>query len=123
MQAIFSVAHVPIEWEVVNVTPVKTSDGHVTIPAEAMASFRRTRVGLKGPLATPIGEGHVSLNLLLRRFAQPHRLQGVTKYLFLECSNYTLMFALQEASQAIQHLTRALTLCSSVKIPRENTAA
>jgi isocitrate dehydrogenase (NAD+) len=70
VQAIFNVAKVPIEWEVVNVTPIKGPNGQVSIPAEALASFRRTKIGLKGPLATPIGEGHVSLNLLLRRTFQ-----------------------------------------------------
>ena len=70
VQKVFSSANVPIDWEVVNVTPVKGLDGRTSIPPEAKASFARTKVGLKGPLATPIGEGHVSLNLLLRKTFQ-----------------------------------------------------
>lgn len=70
VQSIFNVANVPIEWEPVNVTPAKGPDGQISIPLDALASFRRTKVGLKGPLATPIGEGHMSLNLLLRRTFQ-----------------------------------------------------
>ena len=37
------------------------------IPDEAIDSVMRNYVALKGPLATPIGKGHVSLNLTLRR--------------------------------------------------------
>lgn len=37
------------------------------IPPDAVESINRNKVALKGPLATPIGKGHVSLNLTLRR--------------------------------------------------------
>merc|ERR1712179_760250 len=43
VQKIFQVAEVPIEWEIVDVTPVK------------------------GPVGTPVGKGHRSLNLALRK--------------------------------------------------------
>lgn len=39
----------------------------MTIPAATIDSIQRNTVALKGPLATPIGKGHVSLNLTLRR--------------------------------------------------------
>ena len=42
-------------------------DGRTVIPDAAIASVRRNAVALKGPLATPVGKGHVSLNLTLRR--------------------------------------------------------
>ena len=42
-------------------------DGKTSIPEEAIQSVRASTVALKGPLATPIGKGHVSLNLTLRR--------------------------------------------------------
>ncbi|CAJ0830045.1 17615_t:CDS:2 [Entrophospora sp. SA101] len=57
---------VPIEWEEVNVTPV-IKDGKTAIPDEALLSIKKNTVALKGPLATPIGKGYVSLNLTLRR--------------------------------------------------------
>ncbi|KAI8083398.1 isocitrate dehydrogenase, NAD-dependent [Gilbertella persicaria] len=63
---IFAAAKTPIEWEEVDVTPV-LKDGKTAIPDEAIASVRKSTVALKGPLATPIGKGHVSLNLTLRR--------------------------------------------------------
>ena len=40
--------------------------GHL-ISEEALASIRKNSVALEGPLATPIGTGHVSLNLTLRK--------------------------------------------------------
>ncbi|KAI8346892.1 isocitrate dehydrogenase, NAD-dependent [Choanephora cucurbitarum] len=63
---IFAAAKTPIEWEEVDVTPI-IKDGKTAIPDEAIASVRTSTVALKGPLATPIGKGHVSLNLTLRR--------------------------------------------------------
>lgn len=66
VKQIFAAADAPIDWEPVDVTPV-SSDGPTAIPDEAIQSVRRNLVALKGPLATPVGEGHVSLNLTLRR--------------------------------------------------------
>ncbi|GME42244.1 isocitrate dehydrogenase [Neofusicoccum parvum] len=63
---IYSAANVPIKWESVDVTP-RLVDGKTTIPPEAIESVNRNYVALKGPLATPVGKGHVSLNLTLRR--------------------------------------------------------
>ena len=39
----------------------------VTIPDEAIASIKRNKVALKGPLATPIGKGFTSVNVGLRK--------------------------------------------------------
>jgi isocitrate dehydrogenase (NAD+) len=64
---IFQAAQVPIQWETVDVTPVKGVDGKFRIPQKAIDSVNQTRIGLKGPLATPIGKGHQSLNLALRK--------------------------------------------------------
>ncbi|KAK6343391.1 NAD-dependent isocitrate dehydrogenase [Orbilia blumenaviensis] len=63
---IYAAAEVPIEWEPIDVTPVLV-DGKTAIPQPAIDSIKRNLVALKGPLATPIGKGHVSLNLTLRR--------------------------------------------------------
>jgi isocitrate dehydrogenase (NAD+) len=48
------------------VTP-QLKNGRTVIPDDAIASVTRNLVALKGPLATPVGKGHVSLNLTLRR--------------------------------------------------------
>ena len=37
------------------------------LPAETLASIRRTRVALKGPITTPIGTGFRSVNVALRK--------------------------------------------------------
>ncbi|CAG8433798.1 11380_t:CDS:10 [Diversispora eburnea] len=66
VKRIYKAAGVPIEWESVSVTPVMKK-GKTAIPDEALNSIMKNTVALKGPLATPIGKGHVSLNLTLRR--------------------------------------------------------
>lgn len=68
VQKIFEAAQVPIQWESVDVTPVKGVDGKFRIPQKAIESVNSTRIGLKGPLATPVGKGHQSLNLALRKY-------------------------------------------------------
>jgi len=67
VQKIFDAAGAPIEWESVDVTPVKGVDGKFRIPQKAIDCVEKTRIGLKGPLGTPIGKGHQSLNLALRK--------------------------------------------------------
>src|SRR5262249_42144905 len=37
------------------------------LPASTIDAIRRHRLALKGPLATPIGEGYISVNVTLRR--------------------------------------------------------
>ncbi|CDH59746.1 isocitrate nad-dependent [Lichtheimia corymbifera JMRC:FSU:9682] len=66
VKRIFAAAKAPVDWEEVDVTPI-IKDGKTAIPQDAIDSVRRSTVALKGPLATPIGKGHVSLNLTLRR--------------------------------------------------------
>lgn len=66
VKQIFKAAQVPIVWEEVDVTPI-LKDGKTVIPDDAIKSIKKNTVALKGPLATPIGKGHVSLNLTLRR--------------------------------------------------------
>ncbi|KAI5695776.1 hypothetical protein M8J75_003421 [Diaphorina citri] len=58
---------VPLEWETVDVTPVRGPDGKFGIPQAAIDSVNKNKVGLKGPLMTPVGKGHRSLNLALRK--------------------------------------------------------
>eukprot|EP01125_Pyxidicula_operculata_P008908 TRINITY_DN2947_c0_g1_i2.p1 TRINITY_DN2947_c0_g1~~TRINITY_DN2947_c0_g1_i2.p1 ORF type:complete len:355 (-),score=75.27 TRINITY_DN2947_c0_g1_i2:22-1086(-) len=61
MKTIFKEAGVPVDWETQHVTPEKG------VTDEVIQSIHRNGVGLKGPLATPIGKGHRSLNLALRQ--------------------------------------------------------
>lgn len=66
VKEIYKAAQVPIEWESCDVTPLLIN-GRTTIPQPAVDSINKNLVALKGPLATPIGKGHQSLNLTLRR--------------------------------------------------------
>ena len=67
VKQVFRAAEVPIEWE-------EHYDGNAIDPRtqsfltwESLESVRRNGVGLKGPMATPIGKRHHSLNLTLRK--------------------------------------------------------
>jgi isocitrate dehydrogenase (NAD+) len=48
-------------WERVNVNP------ETGVSADVIQSVEKNKIALKGPLATPIGKGHTSLNLALRK--------------------------------------------------------
>ncbi|CAH8657711.1 unnamed protein product [Dicrocoelium dendriticum] len=61
------VLRVPVNWESVDVTPEPTSDGRFRMPQSSLDVIRKHGIGLKGPLTTPIGKGHQSLNLALRK--------------------------------------------------------
>ncbi|EEB16305.1 isocitrate dehydrogenase NAD, subunit alphaputative [Pediculus humanus corporis] len=67
VQKVFDAAQVPIEWDTVDVTPVRGPDGKFGIPQAAIDSINKNKIGLKGPLMTPVGKGHRSLNLALRK--------------------------------------------------------
>ncbi|KAK2867355.1 hypothetical protein Q8A67_025472 [Cirrhinus molitorella] len=64
---IFEAAKAPIQWEEKNVTAIKGPGGRWMIPPEAKESMDKHKIGLKGPLKTPIAAGHPSMNLLLRK--------------------------------------------------------
>merc|ERR1711997_364522 len=67
VQKIFAAAEAPIDWEPVDVSPVKHADGTMGIPKAAIDSVNKNKVGLKSPLMTPVGKGFRSLNLALRK--------------------------------------------------------
>lgn len=66
VKQIFRAAKVPVQWEDVDVLPTFIN-GKSSIPELARDSIMKNRIALKGPLGTPIGKGHKSLNLLLRQ--------------------------------------------------------
>ncbi len=59
---------VGIEWEVMEAgEKVMEEEGEETpLPEDVLESIRRNKVGLKGPLTTPVGEGFRSVNVALR---------------------------------------------------------
>ncbi|KQS43407.1 nascent polypeptide-associated complex subunit alpha, muscle-specific form [Drosophila erecta] len=64
---ILEAAKAPLIFEPVDVTPVINSKGMNSVPEQVIESMNRTKVGLKGPLMTPVGTGFRSLNLTLRQ--------------------------------------------------------
>lgn len=60
-------AGVDIEWDVVDVGETAFTRTGEAVPAEAIASIRRTGVALKGRIATPVGAGYESPNVRLRK--------------------------------------------------------
>jgi isocitrate dehydrogenase (NAD+) len=56
-----------LEWEAKEAKPIvgqRTEDAHAD---PVVASLLETRVGLKGPVTTPVGFGHRSINVALRK--------------------------------------------------------
>jgi isocitrate dehydrogenase (NAD+) len=58
---------VEIEWETQIIGAYALEKFGTTIPEETIASIKRNKVALKGPLATPIGKGFTSVNVGLRK--------------------------------------------------------
>lgn len=63
---VLKAVNAPLVFEPVDVTPVMNEHGIQTVPQAVIDSMERTKLGLKGPLMTPIGKGFRSLNLILR---------------------------------------------------------
>src|SRR5882672_4556959 len=58
---------VEVEWDVANAGARALAETGVLLPDAVIESLERTHVGLKGPAATPIGGGHQSVNVALRK--------------------------------------------------------
>lgn len=67
VKTIFAAADVPVKWETHIIDVHAAKPGEDLVSKEALDSVRRNGFGLKGPMATPIGKGHRSLNLTLRK--------------------------------------------------------
>lgn len=58
---------VSIDWEPVELNAEVILKTGQSLPQPVIDSLERTRVGLKGPVTTPIGEGYTSVNVALRK--------------------------------------------------------
>ena len=56
-----------VEWETFKAGAEAQAECGQFLPEALVESLRRNRVGLKGPVTTPIGEGHTSINVSLRK--------------------------------------------------------
>jgi isocitrate dehydrogenase (NAD+) len=64
---ILTAAGADIEWDVQCAGQAGVSRYHDPMPEVTLDSIRRTRIALKGPLETPVGEGFRSVNVALRK--------------------------------------------------------
>ncbi|NIM06901.1 MAG: isocitrate/isopropylmalate dehydrogenase family protein [Armatimonadetes bacterium] len=64
---VIEAAGATIEWEFCKAGLEVMEEYGTPLPEEVLASLRRNRVGLKGPLTTPIGKGIRSVNVALRK--------------------------------------------------------
>jgi isocitrate dehydrogenase (NAD+) len=65
--SILEAAGAPLAWEEVRVGRSAEEAEGDPLPERALASIRKNRVALKGPVGTPIGKGFQSVNVRLRQ--------------------------------------------------------
>src|SRR5712692_2287974 len=56
-----------IEWETHYAGAIALEKFGATLPEELLESIKRNKVGLKGPVTTPVGKGFTSVNVGLRK--------------------------------------------------------
>jgi isocitrate dehydrogenase (NAD+) len=56
-----------VRWETYSAGVTAMAEHGVTLPPALLESIRKTKVALKGPLTTPVGEGFTSVNVGLRK--------------------------------------------------------
>src|SRR4026207_92001 len=64
---IIEASGVQIEWETHVAGQQALDKFGVTLPDELIESIKRNKVGLKGPITTPVGKGFTSVNVGLRK--------------------------------------------------------
>jgi len=60
-------AGIEVEWERIDAGTTAYAKHGKYLPDQLLESIRRNRVAIKGPIATPIGEGFPSINVTLRK--------------------------------------------------------
>jgi isocitrate dehydrogenase (NAD+) len=66
-RAVLAASGVEIEWEIVIAGENALQKYGTLLPEETLASIRKNKVALKGPLTTPVGSGFRSINVALRK--------------------------------------------------------
>src|ERR687892_303574 len=64
---IIEASGVEIEWEEHHAGQPALDKFGTTLPDELLESIKRNKVGLKGPITTPVGKGFTSVNVGLRK--------------------------------------------------------
>jgi isocitrate dehydrogenase (NAD+) len=65
--AVLAATGVDIDWQRVDAGEAQQAVYGTPLPEQVLEAIRRTRVALKGPITTPIGEGFRSVNVTLRQ--------------------------------------------------------
>jgi isocitrate dehydrogenase (NAD+) len=66
-QRVLDATGVPFSWEVRQAGMTALESEGDLLPEETLASLKRNKIGLKGPITTPIGSGFRSVNVGLRQ--------------------------------------------------------
>ena len=64
---VLSATGLDFQWETENAGASTAASQGVALPARTLDSVRRNKFALKGPTETPIGTGHRSVNVELRK--------------------------------------------------------
>jgi isocitrate dehydrogenase (NAD+) len=64
---ILEAAGLKVHWEEFAAGATALRDQGTTLPEPLLASIRKNRIALKGPITTPVGEGFTSVNVGLRK--------------------------------------------------------
>lgn len=67
VKAVFGALQAPVEWEEQNAGLAALNEQGELVPQALIDSLERNRLGLKGPITTPVGEGFRSVNIQLRQ--------------------------------------------------------
>ena len=67
VKAVFKALNAPLEWEEENAGLSALKTHGELLPQALLSSIERNKVGLKGPITTPIGDGFRSVNIQLRQ--------------------------------------------------------
>jgi isocitrate dehydrogenase (NAD+) len=66
-EQVIAATGVDIAWDRVELSADRIRKTGESLPADVIASLEKTRVGLKGPVTTPVGGGFQSVNVALRK--------------------------------------------------------
>src|SRR5947199_6979375 len=88
---IIEASGVQIEWEE-HIAGQQALDKHgETLPGELLESIKRNKIGLKGPITTPVGKGFTSVNVGLRKALDLYaNLRPIRALPNIPCRNPTL---------------------------------
>ncbi|MEX1240102.1 MAG: isocitrate/isopropylmalate family dehydrogenase [Cyclobacteriaceae bacterium] len=64
---VFAALQAPVEWEEENAGLTAWKEKGELLPESLLKSLQRNRIGLKGPITTPVGDGFRSVNIQLRQ--------------------------------------------------------